>query len=249
MSGEPGAGPPAGDERRLPEEQGVVPGVPGAAGDATPSFAAPPDAGPGIPGPLGSTLIAGRPFAWGARTFVMGIINVTPDSFSGDGLLGASSAAAPADPGASGRLPGTATSARPWPWRPGWSPRARTSSTSVASRRGRATVRSTRPRSCAGSSPSSRRSGRPIPGCRSASTRRSRSWPRPRSMPGPVSSTTSGAWPRTTRSPGSPPSAACRSSSCTTGPRPATRTSWPRSWPTWSGRSSAPSGPAAGSRT
>lgn len=26
------------------------------------------------------------PFAWGRRTFVMGIINVTPDSFSGDGL-------------------------------------------------------------------------------------------------------------------------------------------------------------------
>lgn len=26
------------------------------------------------------------PFAWGTRTFVMGIINVTPDSFSGDGL-------------------------------------------------------------------------------------------------------------------------------------------------------------------
>jgi dihydropteroate synthase len=26
-------------------------------------------------------------FAWGERTFVMGIINVTPDSFSGDGLL------------------------------------------------------------------------------------------------------------------------------------------------------------------
>lgn len=26
-------------------------------------------------------------FAWGARTYVMGIINVTPDSFSGDGLL------------------------------------------------------------------------------------------------------------------------------------------------------------------
>ena len=24
---------------------------------------------------------------WGARTFVMGIINLTPDSFSGDGLL------------------------------------------------------------------------------------------------------------------------------------------------------------------
>lgn len=27
-------------------------------------------------------------FAWGERTYVMGIINVTPDSFSGDGLLG-----------------------------------------------------------------------------------------------------------------------------------------------------------------
>ena len=26
------------------------------------------------------------PFAWGSQTFVMGIINVTPDSFSGDGL-------------------------------------------------------------------------------------------------------------------------------------------------------------------
>jgi len=30
--------------------------------------------------------IGGRVFAWGTRTFVMGIINVTPDSFSGDGL-------------------------------------------------------------------------------------------------------------------------------------------------------------------
>jgi len=27
------------------------------------------------------------PFAWGTRTFVMGILNVTPDSFSGDGLI------------------------------------------------------------------------------------------------------------------------------------------------------------------
>ena len=32
--------------------------------------------------------IGGREFAWGARTYVMGIINVTPDSFSGDGLGG-----------------------------------------------------------------------------------------------------------------------------------------------------------------
>ncbi|MEZ4553430.1 MAG: dihydropteroate synthase [Dehalococcoidia bacterium] len=31
--------------------------------------------------------IGGRTFAWGARTYVMGILNVTPDSFSGDGVL------------------------------------------------------------------------------------------------------------------------------------------------------------------
>jgi dihydropteroate synthase len=30
--------------------------------------------------------IGGRRFEWGLRTYVMGIINVTPDSFSGDGL-------------------------------------------------------------------------------------------------------------------------------------------------------------------
>jgi dihydropteroate synthase len=34
------------------------------------------------------TTIGGRDFRWGERTFVMGIVNVTPDSFSGDGLLG-----------------------------------------------------------------------------------------------------------------------------------------------------------------
>jgi dihydropteroate synthase len=33
------------------------------------------------------TTIGSRTFTWGARTFVMGIVNVTPDSFSGDGLL------------------------------------------------------------------------------------------------------------------------------------------------------------------
>ncbi|MHB8589057.1 MAG: dihydropteroate synthase [Candidatus Dormibacteraceae bacterium] len=32
--------------------------------------------------------IGGRRFEWGSRTYVMGIINVTPDSFSGDGLGG-----------------------------------------------------------------------------------------------------------------------------------------------------------------
>jgi dihydropteroate synthase len=30
--------------------------------------------------------IGGRRFDWGTRTYVMGIVNVTPDSFSGDGL-------------------------------------------------------------------------------------------------------------------------------------------------------------------
>jgi dihydropteroate synthase len=37
------------------------------------------------PGPL---VIGPRRFAWGERTYLMGIVNVTPDSFSGDGLLG-----------------------------------------------------------------------------------------------------------------------------------------------------------------
>ena len=36
--------------------------------------------------------IAKRTFAWGSRTYLMGILNITPDSFSGDGLLGAATA-------------------------------------------------------------------------------------------------------------------------------------------------------------
>ena len=32
--------------------------------------------------------IGGRRFEWGSRTYVMGIVNVTPDSFSGDGIGG-----------------------------------------------------------------------------------------------------------------------------------------------------------------
>jgi dihydropteroate synthase len=52
-----------------------------------------------VPWPLARTyrapraVIRGREFRWGERTFVMAIINVTPDSFSGDGL-GADPAAA-----------------------------------------------------------------------------------------------------------------------------------------------------------
>ena len=34
----------------------------------------------------GTTLIGGAPFEWGSRTYVMGVVNVTPDSFSGDGV-------------------------------------------------------------------------------------------------------------------------------------------------------------------
>jgi dihydropteroate synthase len=36
---------------------------------------------------LTSTRIGPTTFRWGERTYVMGILNVTPDSFSGDGLL------------------------------------------------------------------------------------------------------------------------------------------------------------------
>ncbi|HEX2625481.1 MAG TPA: dihydropteroate synthase [Candidatus Limnocylindrales bacterium] len=40
--------------------------------------------------PPAPTRIGARTFTWGERTFVMGILNVTPDSFSGDGLLAGS---------------------------------------------------------------------------------------------------------------------------------------------------------------
>ena len=36
----------------------------------------------------GTTRIGNRDFEWGSRTFVMGVINLTPDSFSGDGIGG-----------------------------------------------------------------------------------------------------------------------------------------------------------------
>ena len=34
----------------------------------------------------GSLRLGSRVLAWGTRTFVMGVLNVTPDSFSGDGV-------------------------------------------------------------------------------------------------------------------------------------------------------------------
>ena len=82
-------------ERAIPEENaGSVaearPELGGAA--ATPSFVLPAGAPDGLPAGLGTTRIGPRTFRWGERTFVMGILNVTPDSFSGDGLLARSSA-------------------------------------------------------------------------------------------------------------------------------------------------------------
>jgi dihydropteroate synthase len=58
-------------------------------GAATPSFRLPEDAETGLPGRPSAIEIGGKRFDWGSRTYVMGILNVTPDSFSGDGLLAA----------------------------------------------------------------------------------------------------------------------------------------------------------------
>src|SRR5215831_18364186 len=77
-------------ERAIPQEDAtsVVDARPELGGaEATPSFALPAGARDGLPEGLGVTRIGSRTFRWGERTFVMGILNVTPDSFSGDGLL------------------------------------------------------------------------------------------------------------------------------------------------------------------
>ena len=77
-------------ERSLPKERGVVRAEVGRGGGAsTPSFALPAGATPGVPGRHAPLEIGPRTFAWGERTYVMGVLNVTPDSFSGDGLLAA----------------------------------------------------------------------------------------------------------------------------------------------------------------
>lgn len=83
-------------DRQLPRERGVVPERPVLGGGAaTPSFALPEGAADGLPGAPRPTMIGPRRFAWGSRTFVMGVLNVTPDSFSGDGLLAAGPGTAP----------------------------------------------------------------------------------------------------------------------------------------------------------
>ena len=60
--------------------------------DSTPSVSLPAGAESGVPRrPPQPLEIGGHSFVWGSRTYVMGILNVTPDSFSGDGLLAAGS--------------------------------------------------------------------------------------------------------------------------------------------------------------
>ena len=55
--------------------------------DATPFVTLPLTATSGIaPARPAPGVIGGTTFAWGERTYVMGIVNATPDSFSGDGL-------------------------------------------------------------------------------------------------------------------------------------------------------------------
>jgi dihydropteroate synthase len=76
-------------------DPGVVPARPDLGGGATtPSFRVPAGAGDGLPARPAPIAIDGREFRWGERTYVMGILNVTPDSFSGDGLLAADDAVA-----------------------------------------------------------------------------------------------------------------------------------------------------------
>jgi dihydropteroate synthase len=56
--------------------------------DTNPSVVLPTGATAGMPPhPPAPTRIGRRALTWGSRTFVMGILNVTPDSFSGDGLM------------------------------------------------------------------------------------------------------------------------------------------------------------------
>jgi dihydropteroate synthase len=49
------------------------------------------------PSKLGSTRCGRSVFHWGTRTYIMGVVNVSPDSFSGDGLADAEEAVARAE--------------------------------------------------------------------------------------------------------------------------------------------------------
>jgi dihydropteroate synthase len=72
----------------MARDEGIVPGSPHLGGGrATPSFRLPDGAGSGLPDPPAPLQLGDLTLRWGERTYVMGILNVTPDSFSGDGLL------------------------------------------------------------------------------------------------------------------------------------------------------------------
>ncbi len=75
------------DERVVPSPRSVASGRIGEPGGEGPSFAVPDGANVGLPRHPEALDIGNRRFDWGRRTYVMGIVNVTPDSFSGDGLL------------------------------------------------------------------------------------------------------------------------------------------------------------------
>jgi dihydropteroate synthase len=81
----------SGRQRVLPTGRGVVEARPELGGGAsTPSFVTAHVDGAaegGLPRAPVAMHIRGGTFAWGSRTFIVGILNVTPDSFSGDGLL------------------------------------------------------------------------------------------------------------------------------------------------------------------
>ena len=147
----------------------------------------------------------------------MGILNVTPDSFSGDGLLAAPTIRSAAAVAQARRMVAEGADLLDIG--------GRIDPAGPCDRRRR---RPRRPGSCRSSPPSAP----PCPTRRSASTRPSPRSPRRPSTPAPTCSTTSGAPTRTSPIAPSPPPAASRSSSCTTGRRPATRTSSPRSSPT-----------------
>jgi dihydropteroate synthase len=76
-------------DRHLDVERGVIPGG-GAGGAATPSFADPTGGSSGLQARPAPTRIGPRTFSWGERTYIVGILNITPDSFSGDGLISGS---------------------------------------------------------------------------------------------------------------------------------------------------------------
>src|SRR6185503_5796661 len=90
---EPGDGCPSGRQsiamtRHVDADPTVVPARPDLGGGAaTPSRRLPGDAASGLPARPRPLRIGPATFDWGRRTYVMGILNVTPDSFSGDGLL------------------------------------------------------------------------------------------------------------------------------------------------------------------